>query len=75
MEANTVLGMVGTICIAFSLIFIMAVGLITVYKKAKQMYQSGTENYITSTEAKKIHEGQIALNDKLNKLNKTPAKT
>jgi hypothetical protein len=74
METTTVFGMVGTICIAFSLLFIMAVGFITVVKKARSMYQAGTENYITSSEAKKIHDGQIAINDKLNKLKSVNAK-
>ena len=68
METNTAIGMVGIICISFSLLFILVVGLVTIVKKARRMYQAGTENYITSSEAKKIHDGQIAINDKLNKL-------
>jgi hypothetical protein len=68
METNTIIGMVGTACIAFSLLFILAVGLVTIVKKAKRMYQAGTENYITSAEAKVIKENQVALNDKLNKI-------
>lgn len=73
METNTVVGIVGIVCISFSLLFILVVGLVTVVKKARSMYQAGTENYITSSEAKKIHDGQIAINDKLNKLKSAKA--
>ena len=68
MEANSAIGMVGTICIIFSLLFIFVIGLVTIVKKTRQMYQAGTGNYITGSEAKEIKEQNISINNKLNGL-------
>lgn len=70
METNTIIGMVGVLCIAFSLVFLLVIGAVTVIKKAKRMYQAGTEQYITTSQYKELHEQNVAINNKLNKLGK-----
>lgn len=69
MDTNTILGLVGTVSICFALIVVFFVGAVTIVKKVRIAYNMSTDKLITAERAQKIEDGQVALNDKLNKIN------
>ena len=66
---NTIMGIIGTVMVSCVLLLLLIAGMAYIVQKVRAFNQHTTKNYITSAEAKKIHEGNESINTQLKKLN------
>ena len=67
---NQLIGLIGAVMVAFALILIFAVGLVTIVKKVREYNQHRTGDYITRDQAKKFIEENASIKASLKNLQK-----
>lgn len=67
---NQLVGIIGSLMVAFALLLIFVVGVTTIVKRMKEYNQHRTESYITTDQAKKFLEENIAIKSAIKGLQK-----
>lgn len=67
---NNGVGLVSTILVAFSLVFLLGIGIAVTVRKIKAVAQYESKNYITSDEAARLKEQNESIMTQLKKISK-----